>query len=126
MAETRAAANIEVDLFLEEYAAKYPRASECLSKDRAVRLAFYEFPAEHWKHLRTTNRIESTFAAVRLRHDRTKGSGSREVCLAMVFKLVEHAQRHWRKLDGHERIPDILAGTRFIDGIMSTTHEDAA
>ena len=126
MAETRDAANAAFDLFVEKYGAKYPKASECLLKDRAELLAFYDFPAEHWKHLRTTNPIESTFATVRLRHRRTKGSGSRGACLAMVYKLVEHAQRHWRKLDGHELIPELLAGRRFIDGMMSTTHRDAA
>jgi transposase-like protein len=126
MAETRSAANAAFDLFLEKYGAKYPKATDCLARDRDVLLAFYDFPAEHWKHLRTTNPIESTFATVRLRHRRTKGSGSRDACLAMVFKLVHHAQRHWRKLDGHQLIPELLAGRRFIDGIIDTTHRDAA
>jgi putative transposase len=126
MAETRAAAEAAFDLFLEKYGAKYPKATECLAKDREELLAFYDFPAEHWKHLRTTNPIESTFATVRLRHRRTKGSGSRDACLAMVFKLVQHAQRHWRKLDGREFIPDVLAGKRFVDGIIDTAHRDAA
>lgn len=126
MAETRSAGNAAFDLFLEKYGAKYPKATECLAKDRDELLAFYDFPAEHWKHLRTTNPIESTFATVRLRHRRTKGSGSRDACLAMVYKLVEHAQRHWRKLDGHQLIPEVLAGRRFIDGIIDTTRRDAA
>ncbi|MBI2767695.1 MAG: IS256 family transposase [Chloroflexi bacterium] len=126
MAETRAAANAAFDLFLDKYGAKYPKATACLAKDRDELLAFYDFPAEHWKHLRTTNPIESTFATVRLRHRRTKGSGSREACLAMVFKLVRHAQRHWRKLDAHQLIPEVLAGRRFVDGIIDTTHRDAA
>lgn len=126
MAETRQDAEAAFDLFLEKYGAKYPKAAECLEKDRAALLAFYDFPAEHWKHLRTTNPIESTFATVRLRHRRTKGSGSRDACLAMVYKLVEHAQRHWRKLDGHQLIPQVLAGRRFIDGIIDTTNRSAA
>lgn len=126
MAETRNTANAAFDRFLEKYGAKYPKATDCLAKDRDEMLAFYDFPAEHWKHLRTTNPIESTFATVRLRHRRTKGSGSRGACLAMVFKLAHHAQRHWRKLDGHQLIPELLAGRRFIDGIIETTHRDAA
>lgn len=126
MAETRKDAEAAFALFLEKYGAKYPKAAECLEKDRAALLTFYDFPAEHWKHLRTTNPIESTFATVRLRHRRTKGSGSREACLAMVYKLVEHAQRHWRKLDGHQLIPEVLAGRRFIDGIIDTTRRSAA
>jgi transposase-like protein len=126
MAETRSAANAAFDLCLEKYSAKYPKATDCLAKDREELLAFYDFPAEHWKHLRTSNPIESTFATVRLRHRRTKGSGSRDACLAMVFKLVQHAQRHWRKLDGHQLIPEVLGGRRFIDGIIDTTHRDAA
>lgn len=126
MAETRNTANAAFDRFLEKYGAKYPKATDCLAKDRDEMLAFYDFPAEHWKHLRTTNPIESTFATVRLRHRRTKGSGSRGACLAMVFKLAHHAQRHWRKLDGHQLIPELLAGRHFIDGIIETTHRDAA
>ena len=126
MAETRVAANSAFDTFLQKYEARYPKASECLRKDREELLAFYDFPAEHWKHLRTTNPIESTFATVRLRHRRTKGSGSRKACLAMVYKLVQHAQRHWRKLDGHQLIPEVLAGRRFVDGIIDPAHRDAA
>jgi len=126
MAETKAEAETAFDHFLEKYRAKYPKATECLAKDREVLLAFYDFPAEHWKHLRTTNPIESTFATVRLRHRRTKGSGSRDACLAMVFKLVEHAQRHWRKLDGHQLIPLLLEGRRFKDGIIDDTNSNAA
>ena len=96
MAETREAASKAFDAFLESYQAKYPKATECLAKDRDVLLAFYDFPAEHWKHLRTTNPIESTFATIRLRHRRTKGSGSRIASLTMMFKLAESAARRWR------------------------------
>ena len=82
-----------VSSFRELFGAKYPKAVECVEKDRDALLAFYDFPAEHWKHLRTSNPIESTFATVRLRTDRTKGSGSRVACLAMVFKLCQSAAR---------------------------------
>jgi putative transposase len=126
MAETRKDAEAAFDTFLEKYGPKYPRAADCLAKDREALLAFYDFPAEHWKHLRTTNPIESTFATVRLRHRRTKGSGSRKACLAMVFKLVQHAQRHWRKLDGRNLLPHVLANRQFIDGIMASAHTDVA
>jgi len=126
MAENKKDALAAFDAFVEIYDIKYEKAVECLTKDRDALLAFYDFPAEHWKHLRTTNPIESTFATVRLRHRRTKGSGSRDACLAMVFKLVEHAQRHWRKLDGHQLIPLLLEGRRFKDGIIDDTNSNAA
>jgi transposase-like protein len=108
-ADTREHASQAFDLFLETYSAKYPKATECLSKDREVLLAFYDFPAEHWIHLRTTNPIESTFATVRHRHRKTKGNGSRVACLAMVFKLVQAAEKKWRLLHGSEIIPDCIA-----------------
>jgi putative transposase len=82
------------------YQAKYPQAVECLVKDRGVLLTFYDFPAEHWRHIRVTNPIESTFATVRLRHDKTKESGSRVACLTMVYKLMESASKGWRALNG--------------------------
>jgi putative transposase len=116
MAPTRADAEKAFDNFLAIYEPKYPQAVECLMKDRDVLLTFYDFPAEHWIHLRTTNPIESTFATVRLRHRRTKGNGSRAACLAMVFKLCESAARHWRLLNGAKWLPDVVAGVRFIDG----------
>jgi putative transposase len=122
MAETRADAVAAFDTFLEKYRAKYPVACECLEKDRDVLLSFYDFPAEHWKHLRTTNPIESTFATIRLRHRRTKGSGSRRASLAMMFKLAQAAQKRWRRLNGHAHIVHLLEGKMFIDGIM----QDAA
>jgi putative transposase len=117
MAETRAQADQAFDLFLETYQAKYPKATECLAKDRSVLLTFYDFPAEHWIHLRTTNPIESTFATVRLRHRRTKGNGSRLACLTMVFKLMQSASKKWRLLNGSQLLPDVIAGVQFIDGI---------
>jgi len=116
MAPTRQQAEQAFDLFLATYAAKYPAATDCLRKDRDVLLTFYDFPAEHWIHLRTTNPIESTFATVRLRHRKTKGNGSRRACLAMVFKLCLSAQTHWRRLNAHALIPDVIAGVTFTDG----------
>ncbi|MCC5830282.1 MAG: transposase, partial [Phycisphaeraceae bacterium] len=88
----------------------------CLKKDRDELLTFYDFPAAHWAHIRTTNPIESTFATVRLRHKRTKGNGSRKACLAMVFKLCESAEKRWRRLRQYELIQDVIAKVTFIDG----------
>jgi transposase-like protein len=119
MAPTRDAAHKAFDHFLAVYAAKYPKAVECLRKDREELLKFYDFPAEHWIHLRTTNPIESTFATVRLRTTSTKGSGSRIACLAMVFKLVQAAERHWRVLNGSELMKAIVEGVQFKDGIRA-------
>ena len=116
MSDTRENANRAFDLFVATYQAKYPKACECLSKDRDVLLTFYDFPAEHWIHLRTTNPIESTFATVRLRTKRTKGCGTRMACLTMVFKLMQSAQKRWRTLNGSERIPDVIQGIHFING----------
>jgi transposase-like protein len=122
MAATREAAEKAFDTFLEQYGAKYPQACECLKKDRDVLLTFYDFPAEHWKHLRTTNPIESTFATIRLRHRRTKGSGSRRASLAMMFKLAQSAQKRWRRLNGHERLLPLMEGKTFVNGEL----QDAA
>jgi transposase-like protein len=119
MAESRADANKAFELFVHTYEAKYPKATECLSKDRTELLAFYDFPAEHWRHIRTTNPIESTFATVRLRHRKTKGSATRRACLTMVFKLMQSAEKNWRILNGHELLPDVIACIPFLDGIKS-------
>lgn len=121
MAETRADAEQAFDLFVDTYRAKYPKAAECLAKDREVLLTFYDFPAEHWIHLRTTNPIESTFATVRLRHRRTKGNGSRLACLTMVYKLMQSASKKWRLLNGCQLLPDVIAGVPFIDGVKPQT-----
>jgi putative transposase len=102
--------------FTATFQAKYPKAVECLLKDKDELLAFYDFPAEHWQHLRTSNPIESTFATVRLRTSKTKGAGSRVACLAMAFKLVESAQNHWRKLNGSTLLSEVIAGVIFKDG----------
>jgi transposase-like protein len=115
-AETRESANQAFDTFLEKYSAKYASACECLAKDRDVLLTFYDFPAEHWKHLRTTNPIESTFATIRLRHRKTKGSGSRRASLAMMFKLAQSAQKKWKRLSGHEQLKHLIEGIVFVNG----------
>ena len=117
MAETRADADKAFDLFVTTFQAKYFKAVESLVKDRDVLLTFYDFPAEHWVHLRTTNPIESTFATVRLRTARTKGCGSRTACLTMVFKLARCAEKHWRRLNGSDLIAEVISGIRFVDGI---------
>jgi transposase-like protein len=117
MASTRKDAGEAFDLFLETFSGKYPAATACLGKDREVLLAFYDFPAEHWIHLRTTNPIESTFATVRLRTDKTKGCGSRIACLTMVFKLALSAQKRWRALNGAKLLADVIDGIVFEDGV---------
>ncbi len=116
MAETRAAAEAAFAHFADAYGAKYDKAVACLVKDREVLLTFYDFPAEHWKHVRTTNPVESTFATVRLRTIRTKGCLSRQTALAMVFRLCQSAQRRWRRLDGPPRLAEVVRGVRFVDG----------
>jgi putative transposase len=117
MAETKKDALVAFDAFLETWGVKYERAVECLIKDRDALLVFYDFPAEHWKHLRTTNVIESSFATVRHRTVRSKGCLSNKTALAMIFKLAEAAEKSWRRLDGHSQLPKIILGVRFTDGI---------
>ena len=104
--------------FLSEYEAKYPKATDCLRKDEDVLFTFYDFPAEHWMHIRTTNPIESAFATVRHRTRQTKGCGSRLATLMMVFKLATQAERHWRKLNGAQLLAHVIRGVVFIDGVM--------
>jgi len=116
MAATKADAVKAFDLFIATWQAKYPKAAECLAKDRDVLLTFYDFPAEHWMHIRTTNPIESTFATVRLRTDKTKGCGSRTATLTMTFKLTQSAEQHWRALNGSSLLPDVINGIQFVDG----------
>jgi putative transposase len=125
-AENRQAAEEAFDRFLAKYGAKYAKATACLTKDREALLAFYDFPAEHWKHVRTSNPIESTFATVRLRTDKTKGCLSRQTALAMVFKLAKSAERHWRRLDGSERLAQVIEGIQFRDGEPVQAAEDQA
>jgi putative transposase len=117
MAETRKDAEAAFDAFIESYGRKYDKAVDCLRKDRAALLAFYDFPAEHWKHLRTTNPIESTFATVRHRTIRSKGCLSNKTALAMIFKLAQAAEKSWYRLRGHNQLPKVILGVKFNDGI---------
>ena len=117
MAETKKDAFAALDVFVETWGVKYDKAVECLVKDRDALLAFYDFPAEHWKHLRTTNVIESSFATVRHRTVRSKGCLSNKTALAMIFKLAEAAEKSWRRLDGHNQLPKVILGAKFSDGI---------
>jgi putative transposase len=123
MAETKKDAVMALDAFAESYGTKYDKAVDCLTKDRDTLLAFYNFPAEHWKHLRTTNPIESTFATVRHRTIRSKGCLSNKTALAMVFKLVEGAEKSWRRLDGHNQLPKLIQGVKFTDGIEAVRQD---
>ncbi len=116
---TKSEAEKAMEAFVETYQAKYPKAVDCLVKDREALLRFYDYPAEHWAHIRTTNPIESTFATVRLRTARTKGSGSRSACLTMVYKLARSAEGHWRRLNGSNLLQDVLRGVKFVDGEKS-------
>ncbi len=119
-APTRAAAEAAMAIFVAKYGAKYPRAAECLTKDREALLAFYDLPAEHWDHLRTTNPIESVFATVRHRTVRTKGSLSPTTARLMVFKLVVAASKTWRRLKGENQLPKVVDGVTFQDGTEVT------
>ena len=120
LAPTRQGALAAYEQFINSYQLKFPDACHCLGKDKDVLFSFYDFPAQHWPHIRTTNPIESTFATVRLRTHRTKGMGSRIATLTMVFKLVLQAQKHWRRLHGFQIIPKVISGVRFIDGEEQT------
>ena len=117
MSATKEDAIKAFDQFIATYGAKWPKAAECLEKDRAELLAFYDFPAEHWGHLRTSNPIESTFATVRLRTYRTKGPGSRLAGLAMAFKLAQKAEKGWRRLNKSEMLQEVIDGIVFVDGV---------
>ena len=117
MAETRNGAEAAFDAFIETYGRKYEKAVECLTKDRDTLLAFYDFPAEHWKHLRTTNPIESAFATVRHRTTRSKGCLSNKTALTMIFKLAQAAEKSWRRLKGYALLPKVVLGVKFNDGI---------
>ena len=117
LAPNRASAEVAINVFAEKYGAKYDKAVECLTKDREALLALYEFPAEHWDHLRTTNPIESVFATVRHRTVRTKGSLSPTTARLMVFKLLCAASKTWRRLKSTNQLPKVIAGVRFENGI---------
>ena len=127
-APARADAKAALERFREEFDAKYPKAVAKLDRDWTHLTAFYDFPAEHWRHLRTTNPIESSFATVKLRTRVTKGAGSKAAALGMAYKLLDAAQERWRRFNGHELVADVLAGVRFKDGIRVTeddTHDPA-
>lgn len=127
MAESQEKAYKAFDAFEKRYSAKYPKATECLKRDRDRLLAFYSFPAEHWPHIRTTNPIESLFATVRLRTDKVKNCGSRTTTLAMVFKLATIAEKKWRRLRGYKLLADVIEGVPFKDGIrMEPDHQQGA
>ena len=122
LAATREESEKAFTFFVDLYEAKFPKAVNCLKKDKKELLAFYDFPAEHWKHIRTTNPIESTFATVRLRTVKTKGCLSRKTALAMVFKLILSARRKWRKLNGSNQLAELIEGVPFKDGIKQIKH----
>jgi putative transposase len=125
-AESRKEAEAAFGRFVTKYGAKYDKAAACLTKDREALLTFYDFPAEHWKHVRTSNPIESTFATVRLRTAKTKGCLSRRTALAMVYKLAKSAERSWRRLDGSERLAQVIRGVQFCDGEPVQNAEEQA
>jgi transposase-like protein len=120
MAPTRARARNAFDRFLETYEGKYPKASDCLRKDREALLAFYDFPAEHWVHLRTTNPIESAFATIRHRSDRAKACVSRATMLSFMFKLAITAEQSFRRVKGFGYLAKVIAGVRFVDGVENS------
>src|SRR5437667_8015638 len=117
MAETKKDALVAFDAFVETWGVKYDKAVACLTKDRDTLLAFYDFPAEHWKHLRTTNIIESSFATIRHRTVRSKGCLSNRTAIAMIFKLAQAAENSWRRLDSHNQLPKVILGVKFADGV---------
>jgi putative transposase len=122
-APSRADARAALERFRDEFDAKYPKAVAKLDRDWAALTAFYDLPAEHWRHLRTSNAIESSFATVKLRTRVTKGAGSKKAALAMAYKLLDAAQQRWRRFNGHELVADVLAGATFKDGIPVTDDE---
>jgi len=117
MAETKAKAQTAFERFVMSFSAKYPKAVECLIKDREALLAFYDFPAEHWVHIRSSNVIESAFATIRHRSEQAKGCVSRDSMLSMIFKLGMSAQLNWRRLKGFEFLAQVIAGVKFRDGL---------
>ncbi|WP_293725702.1 transposase, partial [Thiolapillus sp.] len=124
MAEDRSSAHKAFDHFVQTYQAKYPKAVTCLEKDREALLAFYDFPAEHWVHIRTTNPIESTFATICHRTDRAKGCVSRKTMLAMVYKLGMSAEKRWRRIRGFHYLAKVIDGVKFRDGIEVNSETD--
>jgi transposase-like protein len=126
-AENKAEARKAVKAFASEFGVKWPKAAAKIEEDEEALLAFYDYPAEHWVHLRTTNPIESTFAPVRARTEVTKGPGSRQAGLAMIFKLMEAAQGRWRRLNAPHLVALVRAGARFENGeLVEGTEEKVA
>ena len=126
MSPTRKKAYEAFDLFIENYKSKYPKATECLKKDKEELLAFYDFPAEQWAHIRITNPIESTFATVRHRTYKSKGAFSRITILTMVFKLCESAEKRWFRLRGFNYLADVIRNVKFTDGIRQEMENGSA
>ncbi len=123
----RAKAVAALEVFVEKYSVKYAKAVACLTKDRDALLAFFDFPAEHWDHLRTTNPIESVFATVRHRTVRTKGALSQRTARLMVLKIIMAASKTWRRLNGENQLPKVITGVTFKDGVeVSTTSDQRA
>ena len=118
MSPTRNAALKVFDDFVRLFKTKYPKATDCLVKDKEQLLTFYDFPAEHWVHIRSTNVIESTFSTVRLRTYKTKGCLSRQTALTMVFKLIQAAEKKWQRIHSYKLLPVVLSGEEFIDGVL--------
>jgi transposase-like protein len=126
MAETKDEGLTAFEAFISLYGAKYPKACDCLKKDKDQLLTFYDFPAMHWQHIRTTKPIESTFATIRHRTRQTKGCGSRTATLTMVFKLALSSQKHWKRLKGHKLIEKVINGVKFKDGEEVINQENVA
>jgi putative transposase len=124
-AENKAHAKKAIKEFEGEFGTKWPKAAAKIADDEEALLAFYDYPAEHWRHLRTTNPIESPFATVRARTDITKGPGSREAGVAMIFKLLEAAEGRWRRLNGYRLVPLVRAGARFVNGELVELIEES-
>jgi len=117
MAPTKEEAQESFDAFISLYKAKYPKAAHCLEKDREALLSFYDFPAEHWIHIRTTNPIESTFSTVRLRTDKVRSCFSSKTVVTMAFKLCQCAQKRWQRLYGYRKLGKVISGIKFVDGV---------
>lgn len=123
-APDRATAEAAIAVFVEKYAARYAKAVDCLTRDQDALLTFFDFPAEHWDHLRTANPVESVFATVRHRTVRTKGALSHKTARLMVFKIVMAAPKTWRRLKGENRLPMVIAGVKFTDGLATDANAD--
>ncbi|SEP18238.1 Transposase, Mutator family [Nitrosomonas oligotropha] len=119
--EAREKAYEAFDNCIERFNPKYPKAMECLAKDKDSMLAFYDYPAENWQHIKTTNPVESVFATIRLRTARTKNCGSRTTTLTMAFKLMETAQKKWFRLRGYNLLADVISGIKFVNGMKQQT-----